>query len=147
MFSIEEFAQANDIPLEEISESRFEWLLREAEAVIRSYRPALPEHVDEWPDAAKVVAMRVVSRAFDAVDVHAGASTLNTSAGPFSMSTSFESGSTNGGVDIENGPALVLSEEAPAGTSPASKARDTTRIATTLAALGHSSTCSGKAGR
>ena len=43
MFSIEEFAQANDIPLEEISESRFEWLLREAEAVIRSYRPALPE--------------------------------------------------------------------------------------------------------
>ena len=39
MFSIEEFAEANDIPLEEISESRFEWLLREAEAVIRSYRP------------------------------------------------------------------------------------------------------------
>ena len=38
MFSIEEFAQANDIPLEEISESRFEWLLREAEAVIRSYQ-------------------------------------------------------------------------------------------------------------
>ena len=35
MFSIEEFAEANDIPLEEISESRFEWLLREAEAVIR----------------------------------------------------------------------------------------------------------------
>ena len=41
MFTIEEFAEANDIPLEEISESRFEWLLREAEAVIRSYRPAL----------------------------------------------------------------------------------------------------------
>src|SRR5699024_693449 len=97
MFSIEEFAQANDIPLEEISESRFEWLLREAEAVIRSYRPALPEHVDEWPNAAKVVAMRGVSRAFDAGDVPAGASSLNTSAGPFSMSTSFESGSTNGG--------------------------------------------------
>src|SRR5699024_1652753 len=50
-------------------------------------------------------------------------------------------------VDMEHGPALVLSDEAPAGTSPASKARDTTRIATTLAALGHSSTCSGKAGR
>src|SRR5699024_403092 len=50
-------------------------------------------------------------------------------------------------VDMENGPALVLSDEAPAGTSPASKARDTTRIATTLAALGHSSTCSGNAGR
>ena len=43
MFSIEEFAEANDIPLEEISESRFEWLLREAEAVIRSYRPRSEE--------------------------------------------------------------------------------------------------------
>ena len=60
MFSIEEFAEANDIPLEEISESRFEWLLREAEAVIRSYRPALPEHVDEWPNAAKVDRKSVV---------------------------------------------------------------------------------------
>src|SRR5699024_6429832 len=50
-------------------------------------------------------------------------------------------------VDMENGPALVLSDEAPAGTSPALKARDTTRIATTLAALGHSVVSSGKAGR
>src|SRR5699024_5832995 len=98
MFSIEEFAQANDIALEEISESRFEWLLREAEAVIRSYRPALPEHVAEWPHAAKIGAMRVVSRGFDAGDVPARASSLDTSAGPFSMSTSFESGSTTGGV-------------------------------------------------
>ena len=108
MFSIEEFAEANDIPLEEISESRFEWLLREAEAVIRSYRPALPEHVDEWPNAAKVVAMRVVSRAFDAGDVPAGASSLNTSAGPFSMSTSFESGSTNGGVWLSKQDRILL---------------------------------------
>ena len=108
MFSIEEFAQANDIPLEEISESRFEWLLREAEAVIRSYRPALPEHVDEWPNAAKVVAMRVVSRAFDAVDVPAGATGQNFGAGPFSMSTSFESGSTNGGVWLSKQDRILL---------------------------------------
>ena len=108
MFSIEEFAQANDIPLEEISESRFEWLLREAEAVIRSYRPALPEDTADWPNAAKVVAMRVVSRAFDAVDVPAGASSLNTSAGPFSMSTSFESGSTNGGVWLSKQDRILL---------------------------------------
>ena len=108
MFSIEEFAQANDIPLEEISESRFEWLLREAEAVIRSYRPALPEHVDEWPNAAKVVAMRVVSRAFDAGDVPAGATGQNFGAGPFSMSTSFESGSTNGGVWLSKQDRILL---------------------------------------
>src|SRR5699024_7447072 len=50
-------------------------------------------------------------------------------------------------VDMENGPALVLSDEAPAGTSPASKARDTTRIATTLAELGQSVVSSGTAGR
>ena len=108
MFSIEEFAQANDIPLEEISESRFEWLLREAEAVIRSYRPALPEDTTDWPNAAKVVAMRVVSRAFDAVDVPAGATGQNFGAGPFSMSTSFESGSTNGGVWLSKQDRILL---------------------------------------
>ena len=108
MFSIEEFAQANDIPLEEISESRFEWLLREAEAVIRSYRPALPEDTADWPNAAKVVAMRVVSRAFEAGDVPAGASSLSTSAGPFSTSTSFESGATNGGVWLSKQDRILL---------------------------------------
>ena len=108
MFTLEEFAEANDIPVDEVSPKRLEWLMREAEAVIRSYRPALPEHVDEWPNAAKVVAMRVVSRAFDAVDVPAGASSLNTSAGPFSMSTSFESGSTNGGVWLSKQDRILL---------------------------------------
>ena len=96
------------MPLEEISAKRLGWLMREAEAVIRSYRPALPEHVEEWPNAAKVVAMRVVSRAFNAVDVPAGASSLNTSAGPFSMSTSFESGSTNGGVWLSKQDRILL---------------------------------------
>ena len=108
MFTLEEFAEANDIPVDEVSPKRLEWLMREAEAVIRSYRPALPEHVDEWPNAAKVVAMRVVSRAFDAGDVPAGASSLNTSAGPFSMSTSFESGSTNGGVWLSKQDRILL---------------------------------------
>ena len=32
MFSIEEFAEANEIPLEEISPTRFEWLLKEADS-------------------------------------------------------------------------------------------------------------------
>ena len=108
MFTLEEFAEANDIPVDEVSPKRLEWLMREAEAVIRSYRPALPEHVDEWPNAAKVVAMRVVSRAFDAGDVPAGASSLNTRAGPFSMSTSFESGSTNGGVWLSKQDRILL---------------------------------------
>src|SRR5699024_6345167 len=65
-------------------------------------------HVDEWPDEAKVVAMRVVSRAFDAGDVPAGASSLNTSAGPFSMSTSFEPGATNGGVWLSKQDRILL---------------------------------------
>lgn len=108
MFTLEEFAEANDIPIDEVGPKRLEWLMREAEAVIRSYRPALPEHVDEWPNAAKVVAMRVVSRAFDAGDVPAGASSLNTSAGPFSMSTSFEAGSTNGGVWLSKQDRILL---------------------------------------
>ena len=108
MFSIEEFAEANDIPLEEISAKRFEWLLNEAEAVIRAYRPALPESTSDWPNAAKVVAMRVVSRAFEAGDVPAGASSLSTSAGPFSTSTSFESGATNGGVWLSKQDRILL---------------------------------------
>ena len=52
--------------------------------------------------------MRVVSRAFDAGDVPAGASSLNTSAWPFSMSTSFESGSTNGGVWLSKQDRILL---------------------------------------
>src|SRR5699024_315694 len=108
VFTLEEFAEANDIPVDEVSPKRLEWLMREAEAVIRSYRPALPEHVDESPNAAKVVVMRVVSRALDAGDVPAGASSLNTSAGPFSMSTSFESGSTNGGVWLSKHDRILL---------------------------------------
>ena len=108
MFTLEEFAEANDIPVDEVSPKRLEWLMREAEAVIRSYRPALPEHVDEWPNAAKVVAMRVVSRAFDAVDVPAGATGQNFGAGPFSMSTSFEAGSTNGGVWLSKQDRILL---------------------------------------
>lgn len=108
MFTLEEFAEANDIPVDEVSPKRLEWLMREAEAVIRSYRPALPEHVGEWPDAAKVVAMRVVSRAFDSGDVPAGATGQNFGAGPFSMSTSFESGSTNGGVWLSKQDRILL---------------------------------------
>src|SRR5699024_5881722 len=108
MFTLEEFAEANDIPVDEVSPKRLEWLMREAEAVIRSYRPALPEDTTDWPNAAKVVAMRVVSRAFDAGDVPAGASSLNTSAGPFSMSTSFESGSTTGGVWLSKQDRILL---------------------------------------
>ena len=108
MFTLEEFAEANDIPVHEVSPKRFEWLMREAEAVIRSYRPALPAHVDEWPDAAKVVAMRVVSRAFEAGDVPAGATGQNFGAGPFPMSTSFESGSTNGGVWLSKQDRILL---------------------------------------
>lgn len=108
MFTLEEFAEANDIPVGEVSPKRLEWLMREAEAVIRSYRPALPELTDEWPNAAKVVAMRVVSRAFDAADVPAGATGQNFGAGPFSMSTSFESGSTNGGVWLSKQDRILL---------------------------------------
>ena len=108
MFTLEEFAEANDIPVDEVSPKRLEWLMREAEAVIRSYRPALPEYVDEWPNAAKVVAMRVVSRAFDAGDVPAGATGQNFGAGPFSMSTSFEAGSTNGGVWLSKQDRILL---------------------------------------
>ena len=76
--------------------------------MIRSYRPALPEDTTEWPNAAKVVAMRVVSRAFDAGDVPAGATGQNFGAGPFSMSTSFESGSTNGGVWLSKQDRILL---------------------------------------
>ena len=35
MFTLEEFAEANDIPVDEVSPKRLEWLMREAEAVIR----------------------------------------------------------------------------------------------------------------
>lgn len=108
MFTLDEFAEANDIPVESVSPKRLEWLTREAEAVIRSYRPALPEDVGEWPNAAKVVAMRVVSRAFEAGDVPAGASSLSTSAGPFSTSTSFESGATSGGVWLSKQDRILL---------------------------------------
>src|SRR5699024_6265283 len=106
--TLEEFAEANGMPVDEVIPKRLEGLMREAEAVIRSYRPALPEDTADWPNAATVVAMRGVSRAFDAGDGAARASSLNTGAGSFSMSTSFESGSTNGGVWLSKQDRILL---------------------------------------
>lgn len=98
MFTIGDFAEANQIPVEDVDEARFGWLLTEAEALIRAYRPGLPEDVNAWPQSAVVVAMRAVSRAYGAGDLPVGASQQQVTAGSFSHSTTFSSDSTSGGV-------------------------------------------------
>lgn len=108
MFTIGDFANANEIPVEEIDERRFSWLLTETEALIRAYRPGLPEDVSEWPKAAEVVAMRVMSRSYNAGDVPVGASQQQVTAGSFSHSTSFSSDSTGGGVWLTKQDRILL---------------------------------------
>ena len=98
MFTIGDFADANEIPVEDVDEGRFTWLMIEAEALIRAYRPSLPEDVNDWPQSAVVVAMRVVSRGYLAGDNPVGATQEQTTAGSFTHSMSFSGDAVSGSL-------------------------------------------------
>lgn len=100
MFSIENFSSYTGMPVEDIAPERFEWLLAEAEALIRATKPSLPDDVAEWPQSAVIVGMRVVARAYaqESGSVPIGTTQQQNTAGPFSQSRSFSSDSTSGGL-------------------------------------------------
>lgn len=103
MFTIEELADYLRTSADQIDEANVEQLKREARVKLRRAAPRLPEDDTEWPEAANVVAMRVVARGYakgagDAGTPIYGASSMSNSAGPFSQSVTLREESTTPGV-------------------------------------------------
>lgn len=107
MFTLEEFAEALGISVEDITAARFDWLLAEAEVLIRSYRPDLPEDTSQWPKAAVVVAMRVMRRAVES-DVPAGMSGRMNVALSFTKQEQFTSDASSGALYLTKADRLLL---------------------------------------
>lgn len=90
----------------EFDEQRALGLIDEATVLVESYVGALPEPT---PRAAVVVISRMVARVLMVPqDVPYGASQQQTTAGPFSRSVSFASGSTTGGPWLSAADRLAL---------------------------------------
>ena len=107
MITIGDFADAVGVPVEDVDEKRFSWLLSEAEALLRAYRPSLPDDVSEWPKNAVTVAIRVLARGYDNT-VQPGVSQQQASAGPISFSTSYSSDSSAGGLWLSKQDRILL---------------------------------------
>ncbi len=75
------------------SEASVETLLEEASDLIVGYLGCTPNPV---PDAVKRVTARMVARVFSQAQISVGASQLTETAGPFSRSTSYAAGTSNG---------------------------------------------------
>lgn len=99
MFTDEEFAEYVDLDVKDVNLRRVRSLSREAEVMIRAYAD-VPESVTDWPEAAKVVALRMVARGYLQADNNApvGAESLSVSAGPFSQSYGFGDGAASGSL-------------------------------------------------
>lgn len=104
MFTIEELADYLRISADQIDEANVEQLKREARVKLRRAAPRLPEDEHAWPEAANVVAMRVVARGYAKTESGGaggavyGASSMSHSAGPFSQSVTLREESTTPGV-------------------------------------------------
>lgn len=98
MFTDSEFAQYIGADSGEVDVARVGALRREAEVIIRAYVRRLPDDVATWPEVAKVVALRAVSRAYAnaANGLPEGATSVSYGGGPFTQSIGFsESGSNS----------------------------------------------------
>lgn len=103
MFTIQELADYLRMGVSEIDEANVEQLKREARVKLRRAAPRLPEDDTQWPEAANVVAMRVVARGYAKTGVGPsgamyGASSMSHTAGPFSQSVTLREESTMPGV-------------------------------------------------
>lgn len=95
MFSDSEFASY--VGEDSVNSDRLDVLRREAAVLIGSYVRRLPEDTSQWPEVAKIVALRVVSRAYaNAVNgLPEGATSVSYGGGPFSQSISFSESASN----------------------------------------------------
>lgn len=105
MFTLSEFCDYAGISAEAVDSDRLNALKREAVVVLRSYVRDLPENVDDWPEAAKIVSLRVVSRGYLQADsgLPFGATSVSYGAEGYSHSYGFS--------DNSSGSALWLSKQ------------------------------------
>lgn len=80
-------------------------LLDEASDLLVGYLGCTPDPV---PDAVKRVTARMVARVFSQAQISVGASQVQESAGPFSRSTSYASGTSNGSPWLAAADKVVL---------------------------------------
>jgi hypothetical protein len=79
--------------LTEAEEASVETVLEEATDLLTGFLGCAPDPV---PDAVKRVTARMVARVFSQALVNIGASQVQETAGPFSRSTSYAAGTSNG---------------------------------------------------
>lgn len=93
---------------EEISERRFQLLYAETVALITAYAPKLAE-VDQWPDAAISVALRIMGRALNAeMRGFTGVTQMSEGAGEFSQSLTFDQNANSGALYLTKQDKLLL---------------------------------------
>lgn len=102
MFTLQEFADYTRLGTDEVDTAALDQLKREARVKILRAAPTLDSDDTDWPEAARVVAMRVVARGYlkptaDGAGMY-GAASLSQNAGPFGQSVSFREESTLPGV-------------------------------------------------
>lgn len=85
--------------------STVDTLLAEASDLISGYLGCVPDPV---PDAVKRVTARMVARVFSQSQIAVGASQVQETAGPFSRSTSYPAGTSNGSPWLAAADKIVL---------------------------------------
>ena len=90
MFTMEELATATGTQAEELNPARVALWKRQADALIRLIRPELPNNRNDWPEAAKVVALRMVARTLEEETRPYGATEVSHSADGFTQSLTFQ---------------------------------------------------------
>lgn len=102
MFTLQEFADYTRLDVVDVDTAALEQLKREARVKILRAAPTLDSDDTDWPEAARIVAMRVVARGYlkpagDGANMY-GAASLSQNAGPFGQSVTFREESTLPGV-------------------------------------------------
>ena len=104
MFTLQELADYLRLDVDDIDEANVVQLQREARVKLRRAAPRLPVDDAQWPEAANVVALRVVARGYAKGEtsnmggVAYGASSMSHGAGPFNQSVTFREEATTPGV-------------------------------------------------
>lgn len=96
MFTADEFADYTDQSLDDVNAGLVEQLKREVKILIRHEDRNLSEDPSEWPEVAKIVALRVVARGYDRRQsgVPSTAESSSVTAGPFGQTFGFGSSSS-----------------------------------------------------
>lgn len=108
---IDDFAAHVGVPADSLDAAQVDRLRIEAEALIRAVKPALPEQVDQWPENAYVVLLRVMARGVSrgaGGGFPSGIDRVSEGSGDFSYSYSLSEDSQGGGLWLTRQDRLIL---------------------------------------